>query len=186
MADPMPDPALAEAKSNTDRFFTQVHSLHGFDTLEVHGVITSLLSPTQEESCHVATYLRSRTNVESLLELKTSKHVQAIAMIARALFELAVDLRLLETTPNGWIKMSAHADLEKLGLARKIVVFKNANPDVHIDTAIYQSFIDQESVRIDALRKSVWPKHNNPRHWSGMDLRMRCANFAKAIRPDIR
>jgi hypothetical protein len=130
MADSTPDPALTAAVSNTDRFYSQVRSLHEFDTLEVRCVIDTLLSKTQEETCYQATYIRTIGNVESLLQLKASKDVQAIAMISRALFELAADARLLETIPPGWLHMTAHADVEKLRLANRIINFKKANPSV--------------------------------------------------------
>jgi hypothetical protein len=174
MVDPATDPAIAEAKSNTDRFYTQVKSLHAFDTLEVRGVINSLLSKTQEEECHLATYIRTQGNVESLLLLQHQKHVQAIAMLARALFELAVDARLLEAIPNGWLKMTAHAEVEKLRLANKIIKFKGANRGVTTDTTVYQNFISQNSKRIAAVQKSIWPNLKKVEHWSGLTLADRC------------
>jgi hypothetical protein len=170
----MTDSAIVEAASNTDRFYTQVKSLHAFDTLEVRCVINNLLSKTPEETCYLATYIRTIGNVESLLQFKASKDVQAIAMIARALFELAVDSRLLETTPGGWLKMTAHADLEKLRLAGRIIAFKKANPHVQTDTAVYQKYIDQNLARVTGLQKSLWPTDKTPRHWSGMHLGSRC------------
>jgi len=173
----MSDPAIADAISNTDRFYTQVKSLHGFDTLEVRCVINNLLTKTQEETCYLATYIRTVGNIESLLQFNASKDVQAIAMIARALFELAVDLRLLETTPLGWIKMTAHADLEKLRLAARIIAFKEANPSVQTDTTVYQKYIEQNSGRVTGLRRSLWPKDKTPKHWSGLHLGDRCAKL---------
>jgi hypothetical protein len=169
-----PDPAVAEAASNTDRFYTQVKSLQAFDTLEVRCVINNLLSKTQDEDSHLATYLRTQSNVDSLLLLQQPKHVQAIAMIARALFELAVDARLLEVIPNGWMKMTAHAEVEKLRLATKIIKFKAANPGVTTDTTIYQNYINHNSVRIAAVQKSIWSNLTRVVHWSGMTLADRC------------
>ena len=122
-----PDPAIAAA-SNTDRFYTQVKSLRDFDKIEVQCVIANLLSKTSEENCHFAMYLRTIGNVGSLLRLNASKDVQAIAMIARALFELSVDARLLEKIPNGWLRATAHADVEKLRLAQRIIKFKESEP----------------------------------------------------------
>ncbi len=174
MADPTPDPAAAEATSNTDRFYSQVKSLHAFDTLEVQCVIDNLLSKTREEECHLTTYIRTQCNVESLLLLQHAKHVQAIAMLARALFELAVDARLLEAIPNGWIKMNAHAEVEKLRLANKIIEFKGANPGVTTDTTVYQNYIKQHSARIGAIQKSIWPNLSKVGHWSGRTLADRC------------
>lgn len=169
--------AMSEAVSNTDRFYTQVKSLHDFDALEVRCVIDTLISKTQEETCYLATYIRTIGNVESLLQLKASKDVQAIAMIARALFELSVDSKLLEVTPGGWLKMTAHADLEKLRLANRIIAFKSANSGVQTDPTVYQKYVNENSTRVTALQRSLWPKDKSPRHWSGMDLSARCATL---------
>ncbi|MBZ5694849.1 MAG: hypothetical protein LAN36_05760 [Acidobacteriia bacterium] len=177
MPDPTPDAAVTAASSNTERFYTQVKSLHEFDKIEVRCVIDNLLSKTDDEACHLATYVRTQSNIESLLLLNASKHVQAIAMIARALFELAVDSRLLETIPNAWIKATAHAEVEKLRLANRIINFKRANPAVTTDTEVYQNYIDQNAVRITAIQESIWPGVKKVEHWSGMTLAVRCATL---------
>ena len=57
---PATDPAIKEATSNTDRFYTQVKSLHNFDNIEVRCVINNLLSKTPVEECHFANYIRTR------------------------------------------------------------------------------------------------------------------------------
>jgi hypothetical protein len=101
--------------------------------------------------------------------LDKSKDFQAIAMLARALFELAVDIRLLEITENGWIKMLAYAELEKLRAGQKIIKFKANNPNAEVNTTIYDWFVSQNSARITGLQNSLWPS-NNPKHWSGLDL----------------
>jgi hypothetical protein len=178
-SDPATDPAIKEATSNTDRFYTQVKSLHSFDNIEVRCVINNLLSKTPVEECHLANYIRTQGNVETLLLLQHSKHVQTIAMIARALFELSVEARLLEVVPNSWALVTHHAEVEKLRLANKIIAFKNANPDVTTDTTIYQQYINHESRRITAVQRSLWPGVKRVTHWSGMTLSERCA-FLKA------
>ena len=172
---PATDPAIKEATSNTDRFYTQVKSLHNFDNTEVRCVINNLLSKTPVEECHLANYIRTQGNVETLLLLQHSKHVQTIAMIARALFELSVEARLLEVVPNSWALVTHHAEVEKLRLANKIIRFKNANPGVTTDTTIYQQYIDHESARIIAIQNSLWPGVKKVVHWSGMNLAERCA-----------
>jgi hypothetical protein len=165
----------AEATANADRFYTVVKSLNNFDGLEVKGVIQTLLSRTDEENCFIGTYYRTLGNIETVLGLQNPKHFQAAAMLARGLFELAVDIRLLEVIPNGWIKMIAFIDEEKLRCARKIVKFKNANPSAVIDLTTYNSFIGENHVRVDALRKSIWPRSNYVQHWSGLRMPARVA-----------
>jgi hypothetical protein len=94
----------AEATENAERFYTMVKSLNNFDKVEVKGVVQTLLSTTAEENCFIGTYYRTSGSIESILEFKHPKHFQAVAMLARGLFELAVDMRLLEVIPNGAIK----------------------------------------------------------------------------------
>ena len=96
-------------------------------------------------------------------------------MIARALFELSVEARLLEVVPNGWALVTHHADVEKLRLANKIIAFKNANPGLTTNTMIYQQYIDHENSRITAIQKSLWPGVKRVTHWSGINLSERCA-----------
>jgi hypothetical protein len=158
-----------DATSNTDRFYTVMKSMNTFDRVEVNGIIQTLLSPTPRENCFLGTYYRTLANVESLLLMQKSKDYQAIAMLARALFELAVDIRFLESTPNGWVKMLEYADLEKLRSAKKIVAFKAANPNSDVDATIFSSFVAQHSQRILGQQKSTWPENKNPKHWSGID-----------------
>jgi hypothetical protein len=174
---PTPDPAVVAAKANTERFYTQLISVHDFNKIEVRPVIDGLLSPTEEECCYIATFIRVNANVESLIRLDSMKDFQAIAMIARSLFELAVDLKLAEDTPNSWMKIKFHAEVEKLRLAQNVVAFKKANPDIDTDTAIYESFITKNAVRIESNKKVLWKGLSYPQHWSGMTLRERCTDI---------
>ncbi len=62
------------------------------------------------------------------MSLKSAKDLQAIAMVARGLFELAVDMKLIDAVPDAVKKILAFSDVEKLRAARKIVKYKAANP----------------------------------------------------------
>jgi|HubBroStandDraft_6_1064221.scaffolds.fasta_scaffold396197_2 hypothetical protein len=168
--------SAVSAAENTDLFFTVLKSVNEFDNAEVKGVLDTLLSPTDRDNCFIGTYYRVIGNVGTLLKLDKSKDFQAILMLARALFELAVDLRLLETISNGWIKLLAYAELEKLRAARKIINFKKNNPATEIETKIYDWFVSQHSARITGLQNSNWPRIN-PKHWSGLDLSGRVAQL---------
>jgi hypothetical protein len=104
----------------TDRFYTMVKSLNEFDKMEVRGVIETLLSTSGRERCFIGTYHRATANIATLLELKQPKHFQAIAMLARGLFELAVDIRLIDVIPEGPTKIMEFTDVEKLRCARNV------------------------------------------------------------------
>ncbi|HKW88688.1 MAG TPA: DUF5677 domain-containing protein [Candidatus Acidoferrales bacterium] len=131
------------------------------------------MSPTHRDNCFVGTYYRTLGNVETLLRLDKSKDFQAISMLARALFELSVDSKLLEVVPDAWGKMLAFADVEKLRAANKIIDFKKMNPSAEIETAVYDSFVAQNSLRTTKLQKSIWLGVNKLRHWSGLKLSRR-------------
>jgi hypothetical protein len=168
----------SEALQNVSKFHSSLKSLYEFDRIEVFGVITTLLAKTDEDNCFIGTYLRTRGNIETLLEITNAKHFQAVAMVSRALFELAVDVRLMDQIPNGIEKMLAAVEVEKLRCARKAVAFKTANPTADIDP-IFQSFAQLQGPRIDTKHRTLWPSKKDPsklsivKHWTGLDLSAR-------------
>jgi hypothetical protein len=163
----------AEAVANADQFYTMVKSVNIFDKQEVKGVIDSLLSRTPEEDCFVGTYYRTNANIESILEFQHPKHFQAVAMLARGIFELAVDMRLLEVIPNSTIKMNAFIEVEKLRSARQAVAFKNGNPDDDVDITSHAGYIANNGHRVDSIRQSLWPNVHHVYHWSGLGMKGR-------------
>ena len=163
----------SEAASNTDRFYTAIKSIHNFDRLEVNGVLNGILMPTPRDNCFIGTYYRTLGNVETLLRMDKAKDFQAIAMLARALFELSVEIRLLETIPDGWSKMLAYSDYQKLRTANKIIAFKKNNPTADIDTGANELFVANNSTRVAGLLQSMWPGDKSPRHWTGDSLENR-------------
>lgn len=156
----------------TERFFTVVRSLSEFDKAEIHGVIRTLISPTEREICFTGNYYRCFANVETLLSLKNVRDFQAIAMLARALFEFAVDISLINVVQCSVKKMLTFTDVEKLRSARRIVAFKKKNPSAQLDVTIYEEYIDSNGARIDAERAALWPgvKSSDLRHWAHLNL----------------
>jgi hypothetical protein len=91
-------------------------------------------------------------------------------MLTRSLFELAVDIKLLDVTPDSILKMLSFSEVEKLRCARKIVEFKGKNPNSYVDDSVYRSFISAEENRIDDIKKRLWPGQDRVEHWSGQKL----------------
>ena len=163
--------SVASASANTEKFSAVIKSMNDFDRIEVKGVIDMLLPPISlREQCFIGTYYRTLGNIETLLVLNKSLHFQALTMLARALFELAVDVRLLEMIPNGWEKMVAFVDVERLRVARKVIAFKKKNPAAEVETAREDIFVARSAQAILSMRNSLWPGKNNPEHWSGLRL----------------
>jgi|SRR5215470_2807251 len=161
----------------TERFYTVLKSLYEFDKQEVKGVITGVLAKTDLENCYWGIYLRGRANVESLLSLKQVRDFQAIAMLARSLFELSVDIKLIEVIPSAVEKINLFSQIEKLRAARKIAEFKDANPNSKVDATIHKAFIANNKARLDAEQAATWPTTKRLEHWSGMNLRERATRL---------
>ena len=164
-----------DPSSMPERCYTMVKSLNEFDKLEVAGVVRGLLAKTDRDNCFIGNYYRGKAHIETLLSLKSAKDLQAIAMVARGLFELAVDTKLIDAIPDAVKKILAFSDVEKLRAARKIVKYKAANPTAAVDASIHDSFITKEAKRIEAERNAVWPGVKKLTHWSGLDLSQRVA-----------
>jgi uncharacterized protein DUF5677 len=169
--------AISDAASNTDRFYTVIKSIHNFDKLEVNGVLNGFLRPTPRDNCFIGTYYRTLGNVETMLRMDKAKDFQAIAMLARALFELAVEISLLRKVPDGWGKMLVYADYQKLRTANKIIAFKKNNPGADINTTAYDIFVARNSARVAGFLESMWPGDKNTRHWTGLNLEGRAISL---------
>jgi hypothetical protein len=158
-----------------ERCYTMLKSLNEFDRLEVAGVVRGLLAKTDRDTCFIGNYYRGKAHIETLLSMKSAKDLQAIAMVARGLFELAVDTKLIDIIPEAVKKILTFSDVEKLRAARKIVKYKAANPAASVDASIHDAFITSAAARIEAERNAVWPGLKKVTHWSGRDLSRRVA-----------
>ena len=91
-------------------------------------------------------------------------------MIARALFELAVDIRLIDVLPESCLRMAEFIDVEKLRCARKVLKFKADHPEINIDTSISEAFVAKNQSRVNAAKDALWPQSKTVQHWSGIRL----------------
>ena len=162
-----------EPRREPTRFFETLTSLNDFDKIEIRNVIHGLLNPTPREICFTTNYYRAFTNVESILVLNDVKHIQAIASVTRGLFEIAIDVALINHIPQGPEKMLAHVDVERLRSAEKIIAFKASNPTSEVDSRIYEQFVRNESKRVIGLRDSLWPGRPDVQHWSLLKMQQR-------------
>ncbi len=155
-----------------ERFLTVIKSLNEFDKAEVRGVVQTLLSPTQRDLCFTGNYYRGVANVETVLTLKRVSDFQAIAMLARALFEFAIDIKLINVVSDSVTKILTFTEVEKLRSARRIVAFKRSNPSAQVNAAIYEEYIKTQGSRIGAERAKLWPgvKNSDLRHWAHLNL----------------
>lgn len=166
-----------DPSTNAGMFYSMVRSLSNFDEREVKPIIETLLSTSDREICFVATYFRTLGNIETLLMLQNSKHFQAACMLARSLFELAVDMKLLEVDQQNWIRMREFPDQEKLRCARIALASKSSRPDLKIDVTTHSSFVANNERRLDGARQALWPNRKQLGHWSGLRMNERVARL---------
>jgi Family of unknown function (DUF5677) len=163
-----------EPEANFESFYKLLKSLDDFNEKEVKGVAFGQISPTPREQCFLGNYLRAIANVKTLLKFNNVADSQAIAMIARSVFELAIEIELIDRIPNGPGKIFSFVGYEQLRRSRKIVRFAESHPNHNqrLDVPFHKSFIDREGAQIDAERKRLWPNSKDgPLHWSQLNLR---------------
>lgn len=162
---PVPEDAPA-------RFFSSLRSVYRFDELEVRHIMRTLVTLDQRATCFRLLYQRAASNVASLLKLDNPKDFQAHAILSRTLFELDMDLKLINIIPDAIEKIVAFVDVDKLHCARKVEKFKAAHPDSTKDDRIEKEFIANNAARVDANQTRLWGTRR-PEHWSGKTIRDR-------------
>lgn len=179
---------LNDAMEMVARFHGAVILLEKFDRENIRERVETKENHPPREFAIVATYLRTLAHVRTLIELKSSAHFQAASMIARAIFELAVDIRLIDRIDEAPERYDVFSKVERLRVARRIVQFhsehgqsigSSSNPAFEPlePFSVYEKYIEENAEAIDILAKKFWPKHVERKktipHWSGKDLRQR-------------
>jgi hypothetical protein len=177
----MSNAVFSAANAKAEQMHAVVKSIREFDKLKLAGIISAIINPTDRDNCFLGTYYRTVPNVDSLLALNNSTHFQAAAMLSRSLFELAIDIKLIDKIPAGWLKMVFFVEIEKLRSARKMVDFARSNPSRTFDISSQTEFIAKNGARIDQNHRTLWPskkpntKVSDLKHWSAKDLSQRAA-----------
>lgn len=155
-----------EQTANIERSYAALKGMHYLDQHEILNVVRAALSPTRREKYFTLIYHRAILNVETILYLTEGKHFQAVAGLTRTIFELAVDIRLIDRIDNAIEKMALFRDIEKLKAARHIVDFKQAHPDAKVHTNSHEKFVAAHGKHIDAAKALMWPgKEPRLTHW---------------------
>jgi len=165
-----------QSAADIDRFFTSIKSLNELDKLEVRNLVNKGLigTPTDRENYFMLNYNRGVLSVELLLTLKYFKDFQVVAMIARSLFEIAVEMWMISKDKDAAEKITAFTEYEKLRSARKIVKFGVNDPNKAFLMSVYIQYIAQNEARIDAERVRIWNK-DRVSHWTLKDMSARCS-----------
>ena len=149
-----------QSAADIDRFFTSVKSLNELDKLEVRNLVNKGLigTPTDRENYFMLNYNRAVLSVELLLTLKYFKDFQVVAMIARSLFEIAVEMWMITKDKDAAEKITAFTEHEKLRSARKIVRFGVNDPNKAFLISVYIQYIAQNEARILACCSNLFAR----------------------------
>lgn len=108
------DPETADPMATLTVSHGMLTSLRKFDEAEVDPVCRGQISLSPIEECRMVQYLRVQRNVDSMIALAHVAHFQALSMIARSIFELTVDLRLMPSVPDAAERIRCFQSLKSL------------------------------------------------------------------------
>ena len=154
-------------------------ALRNLDTLERHDfreIIKSQFNPTLREQLLTVNYHRAALNVEMMLGIKDTKQFQTLSLLARAIFELAVEMKSITADPDAASKIELFSKVELLRSSRRLVEFKTTHPNHPIRHQIQENFITQYGPGIDAAQAAMWPpnaatgRRPSVKHWTLKNL----------------
>lgn len=148
---------MSPLEENLESFYAAVRNLNDLEHELFRDFIKTIIKPTAREKQLTVNYHRAAFNVEMMLSIKDTKQFQTTAMLARAVFELAVEMKLIHQEPNAAPKIALFMEVEKLKSARRLVAFKKAHPKSPFHYETHEKFIDKQGAMIDAAQAKMWP-----------------------------
>jgi hypothetical protein len=127
----------------------------------------------------VGTYYRIVGWLKALCELDSLPHYQAVASGARSLFELLLDMKLIQTDSTGDLVKKFHAfpEVERYRAALNLVSYCDKTNKTGIDCTPQRKFVNgtAKESSINAIILQHWGKTkkgkpNWPSHWSGKNV----------------
>ena len=166
----MSPPEANNRYKGVEQFYGVLRNLNDLEQREIRGVVMAVLNPSLRERYLTLNYHRAAINVELLLTLKDTRQFQAIALLARSVFELAVEVKLISLNPDAAEKIDALTRIEKLRYSQRIVQFKKVHPDALVATKSHEEFIAANERSIMAEQAAIWPGATGVTHWMNRKL----------------
>jgi hypothetical protein len=177
------DPPLSK---KAGAFFNATREVELFISKKVSPVLTKK-STDEKEKALSCLFLRIALHLGSLVKLNHPRDFQAVAMISRSIFELLLDLKILEGDTDGSLtkKFFAFQEIEKYRTAKQLVDLETSNPDILPDDLTHQKkFLNTRTEpEINAKKLHHWnSKENNwPQHWTGESTKKRAERLGKSF-----
>jgi hypothetical protein len=170
-----PLPERGNKFNEIDRAYAVVRNVSDVEQRDMRNVVMGLLSPTLREKYLTLNYHRAGLNVELLLTLTDTRQFQAIALLARTIFELAVEVKLISLNADAAAKIDVATRVEKLRYARNVVNFKRLHPDSDVPVQDCVAFVAMYEKSILAEQNAMWPGVKDLTHWTTKKLPRRMA-----------
>src|SRR5579862_8321286 len=163
---------MANGTDELESMYAALRNVHDLEQREFRSVIKAIFNPTLRERYVTINYHRAAFNVEMLVAIKDTKQFQAIALLTRAVFELALEVRLIYEDKDAARKIELFSRLELLRSARKLVDLKKSHPGARFHYETHEEFIAKYGEHIDAERDAIWPSQPKKakipiKHWTG-------------------
>lgn len=171
------DVAALSPQEQVTAFVEGTACLHDLIENTVCPVILGQLVKSDFEQAVAGTYYRIALLVRGVASLSDPAHFQIANSVARTIFELVVDLKLLTSDRTLAAKFFAFARVVKFRKAEQLVRFLNDNPSVdqvpHQDAISFASDTRRQEVKRECIK--FWGINSNnlpnwPEHWSGRNI----------------
>ena len=168
--------------SIVEAFFQGTDSIRHFVVSVMEPVLTGQLGLDDRQTAIVGTYYRIVGWLKALGELNAPSHYQAVASGARSIFELLLDIKLIQSDATGELVKRFHTfpEIEKYRAAHKLVSYCDRTNNSRIECKNQRKFVDgaAKEATIESLIIQHWgrTKDGKPRwpdHWSGLSVAQR-------------
>lgn len=140
--------------------------------------IRNVMNPSMKERAIIGTYFRMHAWVGSIVKLTSFEDFQGVSTGARSLFEMLLDIKLIEQDSSGEFIERFHAfpSVEHFRVTRKLVNFGKENKKALGNKyKSQQDYVDIKTDMISDLATKHWGMDDKkrpifPDHWSGLGI----------------
>jgi len=155
---------------DVDRFREYLSNINFVDKQSIRPIVESCINPSLRERILTLNYDRAAINAELLVSMLDTRQFQAISMLARNIFEISVEVKLINLHKDAASKIELFNRIEKLRVAKKLVAYKDKYPSEAIHAETYRKFISKNESQILTEQAAMWPGTKKVKHWTLKDL----------------
>lgn len=145
------------SQDRLESFYAALRNLDRLEHEDFREIIKSQFRPTLRERYLTVNYHRAAFNVEMMLAIKDTKQFQTLSLLARTIFELAVEMKSISLDPDAAQKIELFSRVELLKAARRLAAFKRDHPNTRFRFETQEEFLAKFEQIIDAEKAVMWP-----------------------------